>query len=185
MRVIKFFVRKRIDTMKPIRSTSKKVAMLGFLYPIKIVDGAKNKVKVTDDHLEVTLFPATKVNFENYLEGWYRRQARSCFYKAVDKWMPDFERLGYDIPYPQLKIFNMTRAWGRCYYTKGVITLNLRLFSVPQECVEHIVLHELAHFVAHDHGPLFHAVLDKVDPDWRSKQARLRQIETNFKQTVP
>lgn len=182
MRVIKFFVRTKVDTKQPIRTTSKKVAMIGKEYAIKIVEGKRNRVSVGESHLDVVLFPTTKVNFETYLASWYRRQARNTFYKAVEKWLPEFERLDYDIPYPQLKIFAMRRAWGRCYYTKGVITVNLRLFSMPQDCIDYIMLHELTHFVAHDHGQLFHAILDKIDPLWRRKEAQLRQIESTWRQ---
>lgn len=179
MRLIKFLVRKKIDNQQVMRSTSKQVAMLGKMYPIKIVEGKRNKVVVHEDHLEVTLFPATRVNFENYLSGWYRRQARNLFYKAVDKWLLEFDRLEYDVPYPQLKLFMMRRAWGRCYYTKKVITVNLRLFSMPPECIEYIMLHELTHFIAHDHGQLFYAILEKIDPTWARKEALLRQLESS------
>lgn len=176
MRLVNFFVKRAIGS-QTIKSTSKKVYIMGKVYSIKLTDGSRNRIKINENHLDITLHPPTKSNFEQYLSSWYRRQARAEFYRAVEFWLPEFERLNYDIPYPQLKLFVMRKAWGRCYYTKGVITINLRLYTMPKECIDYIILHELTHFVAHDHGPLFKGILDKIDPQWRIKEAMLRKLE--------
>lgn len=172
-----FNIFRKVVAPRPMRTTSVKIAMLGVIYPIKIIEGARNSTTIKADHIAVTLHPATRDNFDRYIAGWYRRAARAEFHRAMEKWLPEFERLDYIFPTPQLKIYHMRKAWGRCYYTKAVITLNMKLFRLPQECIDYILLHELAHMVAHDHGPLFRAILDKIDPQWRQKEAKLRLIE--------
>lgn len=39
--------------------------------------------------------------------------------------------------------------------------------------VEYVVVHELTHLAAHDHGPLFRALMDERLPDWRERRERL------------
>ncbi|MFI3294508.1 MAG: YgjP-like metallopeptidase domain-containing protein [Rikenellaceae bacterium] len=161
-----------------MRTTSATMVILGVRYPLKIVEGKRNSARLMGDHIEFTLYPATRENFARYSQSWYRRQARREFEDSMSKFTPEFERLEYEIPDAQLKIYgNMRRAWGRCFYMKGVITLNLKLYRLPKECIDYILLHEMAHFIAHDHGQLFRAILDKIDPQWRKKEATLRLIE--------
>ncbi len=51
--------------------------------------------------------------------------------------------------------------WGSCSTVSGEIRLSDRLRTTPRWVVEHVLLHELAHLVHHDHGPAFHALADR------------------------
>ena len=164
-------------TKTPFTRTTKKVIIGTQSYGFKITEGTRNSCKIVDGAIHVTLFPATKENFYKYIDGWYTRLARKRYYQAVEKWAPEFKRLDYDIPNPRLKIYRMQRAWARCYYMRDVITINSKLFRMPDECVDYILLHEMTHFIAHDHGMLFRAIMDKIDPDWRKKEGLLRNCE--------
>lgn len=106
--------------------------------------------------------------------NWYRRQARKSFQAAVDRWLPLFRAAGHAIAPPRLKIFVMRRAWGRCYYTKGLITLNLHLVKTPQACIDYIVLHELCHFVVSNHSQAFYRLVESFLPEWRESDAQLK-----------
>ena len=164
-------------TKTPFTRTARKVIIGTQSYGFKIKEGKRNTCKIEDGVINVTIFPATKENFHKYIDGWYTRLARKRYYESIDKWMPEFKRLDYDIPYPRVKIYRMHRAWARCYYTRDVITINSKLFRMTDDCIDYILLHEMTHFIAHDHGMLFRAILDKIDPDWRKKEGALRNFE--------
>ena len=164
-------------TTNPYTRTTKKIIIGTKFYSFKITEGTRNSCKIEGEVIYVTLFPATKENFQRYISSWYTRLARKRYYEAVEKWLPEFKRLDYDIPNPRLKIYQMKRAWGRCYYTRDVITLNSKLFRMTDDCIDYILLHEMTHFIAHDHGMLFRAIMDKIDPDWRKKEGVLRNLE--------
>lgn len=161
-----------------IRSTSRKLIWQGRVYSIKLIDGSasgkRNAAKLSDDTLSMTLNPMTRENMAAYFESWYRRQARREFESAVARWIPEFEQRGYAIAVPRLKLFRMRRAWGRCYYTKGLITINLHLAKTPRECIEYIIAHELCHFVVHNHSAEFYALLESFLPQWRTVDAQLK-----------
>lgn len=57
--------------------------------------------------------------------------------------------------------------WGSCNPKTRQINLSLYLLLLPQRCIEHIVVHELAHLLVPNHGPCFYAVMDKHFPDWK------------------
>jgi len=77
------------------------------------------------------------------------------------------------------KLRKMTTLWGSCHWRKRVITYSAGLARVPRELVEYVVVHELTHLQAHDHGPRFYALMDARLPGWKLLRRRLnkRQFE--------
>lgn len=76
---------------------------------------------------------------------------------------------------PVLKIRKMRSQWGNCHWAQGYITLNTALCRVPEHLRDYVALHELVHFLHHDHGPGFYAVMDTLMPGWRSCRTELKE----------
>ena len=75
---------------------------------------------------------------------------------------------------PEVKVRKMRSQWGNCHWLKGYITLNTALARCPEELREYVALHELVHFLHHDHGPGFYAQMDQLMPDWRQRRRVLK-----------
>lgn len=75
------------------------------------------------------------------------------------------------------KLRKMSTLWGSCHFRKRVITYNTELALAPRELVEYVVVHELTHLVAHDHGPEFYRHMDARLPDWQALRRRLNARE--------
>lgn len=71
------------------------------------------------------------------------------------------------------KLRTMKTLWGSCHFRKRIITYNTELAHAPRELVEYVVVHELTHLKAHDHGPNFYALMDVRLPGWKSLRRRL------------
>ena len=69
----------------------------------------------------------------------------------------------------------MRSQWGNCHWTQGYITLNTALCRCPQALQDYVALHELVHFLHHDHQAGFHSVMDALMPDWRERKSILDQ----------
>lgn len=78
--------------------------------------------------------------------------------------------------YSSVTVKRLQRRWGSCDRNRA-ITLNLYLMELPWEQVDYVLLHELAHTVAMNHGPDFWHELTAMQPRARdlSKQLRARQ----------
>lgn len=179
MRLIRFLIggppkKSASRPVSPLSRVNRRYLYLGDEYGVSVRLGQRNSLKVLDGEFEVTLREMSRENFEGYIEGWFRRRARAEFLEAVERWRPLLEALGHQIPRPRLKLFYMKRAWGRCYYTKELITINLHLLKFPRECFDYIVLHELCHFVHQDHSPRFKALMGEVYPQWRETDASMK-----------
>ncbi len=69
---------------------------------------------------------------------------------------------------------NMKSRWGSCQPSTGRICINVRLALFPPDCLEYVVVHELAHLIVADHGPQFYQIMDTYLPTWRDSRAKLR-----------
>ena len=81
----------------------------------------------------------------------------------------------YGVRRPVLKIRSMRTQWGNCHWMQGYITLNRGLHRCPAHLRDYVALHELVHFLHHDHGTGFYAVMDELMPDWRERRKELKR----------
>ena len=70
--------------------------------------------------------------------------------------------------------------WGSCNTRTRRISLSLYLLLLPPWCIEHVVVHELAHLLVPDHGPRFYAVMDKHFPRWRDARKETRKLSRGW-----
>ena len=76
----------------------------------------------------------------------------------------------YGFIYHRVAITHNTSNWGSCS-SKGNINLNLNLMRVPVPLQDYILLHELTHLRHPDHGPAFHAELERLLADHFAQNA--------------
>ena len=92
---------------------------------------------------------------------------------AMAIFYPEFSK--YKIKMPQISLRAMKTRWGSCTPGKGTIRFNLMLVDKPQECVEYVVVHELAHLVHPNHSKEFWKVVEEILPDWKERKKRLNE----------
>jgi len=56
----------------------------------------------------------------------------------------------------------------------GRLTLNSELLILPRDLGEFVIVHELVHLLAPNHGRVFKSFLHAYLPDWRERERRLR-----------
>ena len=83
---------------------------------------------------------------------------------AAKAYLPDRLRslaAKYGFRFNRVTIKHNTSNWGSCS-SKGNINLNLNLMRVSRPLQDYILLHELTHLHHPDHGPAFHAELERL-----------------------
>lgn len=111
----------------------------------------------------------------SFVNEWYR----SLLKQEVAKYLPKWEKTtGLYCDSWQSKY--MTTKWGTCNPTSKKIWLNIQLAKKPIECLEYVILHELAHLKVHNHGPEFTAILDQYMPYWRDHKRRLNDSTLDY-----
>lgn len=102
------------------------------------------------------------------IEAW-RKVVRASVPPLVEQWAKIL-----DVQPTKIAYRNMKSRWGSCQPETGRICFNIRLALYPPECLEYVVVHELCHFLEPNHGPGFHALMDRVMPDWPERKKKLR-----------
>ena len=64
--------------------------------------------------------------------------------------------------------------WGSCSST-GSIMLNWRLIMVPPSVYKYVIIHELAHLVHMNHGPLFWKLVQELSPNYSNDKEWLKK----------
>ncbi|WP_162150881.1 M48 family metallopeptidase [Legionella geestiana] len=68
----------------------------------------------------------------------------------------------------------MRSRWGSCSPHSRSIRINLELVKKPPECIEYVVVHELAHLLEPSHNWRFKAIMNEFLPDWRARRMLLK-----------
>ena len=69
----------------------------------------------------------------------------------------------------------MKTKWGSCNRETGHLWFNLELAKKHPDCLEYIVVHEMAHLREPSHGNRFTSLMDKLLPDWRARRDALNR----------
>ncbi|GHV39734.1 hypothetical protein FACS189490_03800 [Clostridia bacterium] len=100
-----------------------------------------------------------------YTDGEFERVTR----EFVKTWE---QRLGVTVVFVGIR--RMSTRWGSCTAKTRRIRLNAALEYCPRECLEYVVVHELAHLRENNHSPRFWAIVVGALPDYTARQAKLR-----------
>lgn len=101
-------------------------------------------------------------------ETWLRRLLAHEVEGLLDRWAPE---LGVEVADWGIK--RMRSRWGTCNHRVGRVWLNFELVKRPRECLEYVVVHELAHLIVPNHGRAFWHVLERHAPHWREGRDEL------------
>ena len=103
------------------------------------------------------------------LEAWYRRQARTEVAVRLDAAVARAGR-----SYTTLQIRGQRTRWASCS-TSGAMSFNWRLLLAPEEILDYVVEHEVAHLDVQDHSPRFWRLLASRCPAWKEHEGWLRR----------
>ena len=109
------------------------------------------------------------------LESWQKRLCTEQVTALCRRYVPFFERRIR--AFPTLSFRRMRSRWGSCRPQKGALSFNTRLVELPPDCVDYVVVHELAHFLQPNHSAAFYAEVARVLPDWKLRMDRIRAWE--------
>jgi predicted metal-dependent hydrolase len=103
------------------------------------------------------------------LEGWYRRRARTEVGRRLDA---ACARAG--TRYERLSIRGQRTRWASCS-SNGAMSFNWRLLLAPEEILDYVVEHEVAHLTVLDHSSRFWRLLEHRSPRYREHERWLRR----------
>ena len=77
------------------------------------------------------------------------------------------------LKYGRISITSAKSRFGSCN-SKGNIAYSYRLMLYPEDAVDYVVVHELAHLREMNHSPRFYAIVEAVLPDYKRRKELLK-----------
>ncbi|MNR03062.1 SprT-like family protein [compost metagenome] len=105
---------------------------------------------------------------EQVLQDFYRAELKRLVPELLEKWQP---KLGVETRAWGIK--RMKTKWGTCNIEARRIWLNLELAKKPVQCLEYILVHELAHLHERHHNDRFISLLNQHLPQWHLLREQL------------
>jgi hypothetical protein len=145
----------------------------GRRYLLKVVEADRApSVELSHGKMILRVRPGADVlKRQAIIEEWHREQLRSAIPPLIEKW----ERL-MGVRVRQFFIQRMKTKWGSCNHRVGSIRLNTDLARKPRECLEYIMVHEMAHLLEKTHNARFMALMDQFMPKWQSHRGALNRL---------
>jgi predicted metal-dependent hydrolase len=132
------------------RSLRLKIVADAILVPAVLFDPYRLQVTVAD--------PGSEAKIREAAIQWYRRHAARNFSERIAHYASAMQ-----LPVPDMYLSNAGTQWGSCN-AKGQIRLNWRLVQAPQEIVDYVVVHELAHLTEMNHSKRFWTIVQRHFP---------------------
>ena len=106
------------------------------------------------------------------LDKYILNEIKKIYQIRLDYWYNVFEE---KIPVPNLKIRKMTSRWGVCNTKNHNVTLNYELSKYDITCLDYVIVHELSHFIYHDHQKDFWNLVGKYYPKYKEARKMLKE----------
>lgn len=169
-------------TPDPVYKDKDVIMVWGEFYELSVFQGTRYSLVLTEDIsrdgrkiarlcVRAGCTDGQRIHFMN---EWYRKELSERVNYLLPKWET---YTGLKCSSWQSKV--MKTRWGTCNTKTKKIWLNVRLAEHPVECLEYVILHELAHTRVPNHGADFKAILTEYMPDWRTVKRRLKDNECN------
>lgn len=146
---------------------------LGKRYMLRVIElDATPKVQLKHTTINLQVRPNSDIQKKHeVLEAWYRERLKELTPAIIQKW----EKIMGVSP-NEFSVKKMRTKWGTCNCEAKRIWLNLELAKKPYQCIEYIVVHEMAHLLERSHNSNFVAIMDHYLPEWKQLKSELNKL---------
>jgi predicted metal-dependent hydrolase len=133
------------------RNLSIEIVADAVLVPALLADEWRLRITVADT--------ASETRIREAAIAWYRRHAARNFEERITHYCSLMH-----LRAPRMFLSNARTQWGSCN-AKAQLRLNWRLIQAPQEIVDYVVVHELAHMTEMNHSKRFWKIVERHFPE--------------------
>lgn len=154
----------------------KKIPFLGEHFHLRLSEtqnaGRTKNLSFTGD--EFILPEKLKGTGKNLLVSWYKKAAMDILAKTVER----YRHIVNACP-SAVKVSFARKRWGSCS-AQNTLNFSWRIAMLPQEIIDYIVVHELAHLKQKNHGPLFWKTVGRAINDYKIRNEWLKDNSLNY-----
>lgn len=126
--------------------------------PVRVDDVDQSRVK--SDAFVLAADAVEETGIQDELEALYRREARSVFECRIEHYADEM-----GVEPGKLELRNQRTRWASCS-PQRTLSFNWRLVMAPDDVIDYVVVHELAHLREKNHTRRFWNIVQKHDPKY-------------------
>jgi predicted metal-dependent hydrolase len=141
-------------------------------YLLKVIE-LNQPSKIVLNHETIEMYVRLNTGVEKrkaILDEWYRQRLKELIPVLISKYEAKMK-----VKVSEFGVKKMKTRWGSCNVKVNRIWLNLELAKRSIECIEYLVVHEMAHLLERKHNERFTAFMDTFLPGWRFVKAELNK----------
>ncbi|MFC1744034.1 M48 family metallopeptidase [Candidatus Riflebacteria bacterium] len=172
---------KEIEAKYQTHATEKKAGTREHILKLETYKGEVVKVKIASGVIKITYpehldqnAPQVKDAINNGIIAAYRREAKAFLPQRVAQLAAI-----HGFKYNEIRIKNLKSRWGSCS-AKNNINLNLQIMKLPDELIDHILLHELLHTKVKNHSPQFWQMLEGISKNTKELRKKVKEYGMNI-----
>ena len=146
----------------------------GEVYPLILTPHSKKRVKLNFDGNTFTLFYHTYDErlFQTHIDRFYKKEAEQFIPSCVAQWAEKMSLSPTEIRFRKTK-----RQWGSCS-AKDVLCFNTMMLKLPENVIQYIIVHELAHIKHKHHQKDFWQLVGAYLPQYKNQVQELKNYTT-------
>lgn len=148
--------------------------LIGRHHRLVIKTGVRSGVRVGDRQAVVTITDNTTRLQRDQL---VRQAVAKALKHEASRYLPkrlQYFATKYSYHYDRIRLTFAKSRWGSCS-SNGTISLNVALMTLPDELIDYVLLHELAHTIQMNHSPAFWRQVEQTLPSAQALRRRLRE----------
>jgi len=155
-------------------SRDKELYFMGKRYPLTLMQHSKKRTDLDFNGEAFTLFYHTydESVFQTHLDRFYKTEAQKHIPSHVAFWSEQMCLTPTHVRFRKTK-----RQWGSCS-VKNVLSFNTMMMKLPDDVIQYIIIHELAHIKHKHHQKSFWQLVEAYLPDYRNQVAELKNYMT-------
>jgi len=146
----------------------------GKAYPIVLQPYEKKRTKLHFNEKQFIL-SYTVYNesvFQRHINNFYKKEVQTYLPSMVSAWAEKMSLYPTDIRFRKTK-----RQWGSCS-SKNILSFNTMIMKLPENVIEYVIVHELAHIVHKHHQQKFWNLVESYLPDFKLHIRELKNYTT-------
>jgi predicted metal-dependent hydrolase len=164
------------NTLKPaqqkIYSDGDTLDVGGHIYKISIVfkDTQTSSARIAGDTIRLSISSSlSETEKRQHISTLISRCVAKKRLPEIEKRIRELNAQHFNAEVNKVSFKNSKTRWGSCSHA-GNINLSTRLLFAPDDVIEYVCIHELAHLIEHNHSPRFWAHVARAMPDYKDKR---------------
>jgi len=147
---------------------------LGEPHPVKLIFCEKKRTTLHFDGDVFSIFYNTfdSYIFQKHIDNFYKEEAKAYIPNIVRQWAKTMNVSPKRISFRKTK-----RQWGSCS-AKNDLSFNTMMMKLPQDVIQYIIVHELAHITHKHHQKSFWALVGTYLPEYKTQIEELKKYST-------